>query len=97
MCKIRHKFYSDIVLGGSGEIESRKQGMMFVLGFLYARFGTIGFLDSLYDHKGLLTAYVCPAVFKPEYESALNEAWESLAESGVEINTDDACSRCPLR
>ena len=96
-CVRRNRSYNDIPMSGSGELESRTRRMIFVLGFVQARVGTLDFIHDLHDHKGCLHVSVCPLLHRHEYEESIQAAWNAVGEEELDIDSVSACDRCLLK
>lgn len=90
-----------VALSGSGyppEERSRIDRLLFVLGFIQARVGSLRFLKSLHDHEGFLTPTVYDDRCRPEDERAVVEAWAACGEEEVEFKRRSSpCEFCKHR
>ena len=99
MCRKDRPFYMIPLSGSDGSGESlagdfRIHRLNYVLGYLDKALGDLSFIESIHDHKGLLTVTVCPDLYKDEYEIVIQEAWEAAYEASFEIDKESACASC---
>lgn len=76
----------DVEISCDGDIHeqiTRIQRLYFVLGYLEAALGTLHFLNSLHDRKGVLTANISGHHFA--LEAAIMDAWQAAGEDQVEF------------
>ena len=96
----------DIKISCDGDIHeqiTRKQRLHFVVGHALARAGSLQFLNSLHDHKGLLTVNMTEHHLG--LEAAVMEAWHVAGESAIEFEFEtpmepeqwDRCRKCEAR
>lgn len=81
----------------------RRERLFFVAGYVLAQAGTLQFLNSLHDRKGLLTAHINGHHFA--LEAAIQNAWNNAGEDAVEFIVErpmepwewDRCKACDKR
>ena len=74
----------DVEISCDGDIHeqiTRSQRLYFVLGYAFAINGTLQFINSIHDRKGVLTVDITGHHYA--LENAIAEAWNNAGESSV--------------